>query len=149
MVDKIEETVHDKTPGVNNPEAYVLTHNRFSTYLVLILSDLNKAQIYKIPFRDSTHHEIETLMSLDFLNVFKPNEHTEDHHIRKPNDENFLFEIGDKKYIYVGEKVITFDTNDILVKYSLDLGFNDIKFPYAYGENNIYFMLHSYFFSRI
>ena len=45
-----------------------------------------------------------------------------------------------KKYIYVGEKIITFQTNDI-VKYSLDLGFNDIKFPYAYGEENIYFML--------
>ena len=24
-----------KTPGLNNPETYVLTHNRFNTYLVL------------------------------------------------------------------------------------------------------------------
>ena len=27
----------DKTPESNNPETYVLTHNRFNTYLVLIL----------------------------------------------------------------------------------------------------------------
>ena len=42
----------------------------------------------------------------------------------------------------MGEKVITFERNDIMVKNSLELGFNDIKFPYAYGEENIYFMLH-------
>ena len=41
----------------------------------------------------------------------------------------------------MGEKVINFETNDIKVNYSLDLGFNHIKFPYAYGEENIYFML--------
>ena len=26
MIDKLEETVHDKPPGMNNPETYVLTH---------------------------------------------------------------------------------------------------------------------------
>ena len=50
MVDKIKETLHNiKTPGLNNPEAYVLKHNRFNTHLVLVFSDLNKAQIYKMP----------------------------------------------------------------------------------------------------
>ena len=50
---KLEETVHNiKTAGLKNPESYVLTHNRFKTYMVLIFSDINKAQIYKIPYRD-------------------------------------------------------------------------------------------------
>ena len=31
MIDKLEETVLDKTPGLKNPETYVLTHNRFNT----------------------------------------------------------------------------------------------------------------------
>ena len=48
--------------------------------------------------------------------MFKPNEHTEDYHNKKPNDENFQFQTGDKIYIYIGEKVITFETNDIIVK---------------------------------
>ena len=94
----------------------MLTHNRFFTYLVLIFSDLNKAHIYKMIYTDSTNHEIEIVMGSDFLNLFKPIEHTEHFHIRKPNDENFLFEIGDKKYVYVGEQIITFETNDIKVK---------------------------------
>ena len=127
---------------LNNPEMYMLTDNRFNTYMVLIFSDLNKAQIYKMPYRDSPHGEIEIIMSFTYVNVFQPNEHTEDYHTRKPNDENFLVEIGDKKYIYVGEKVLTFETNDKIVRYSSEIGFNDVKFPYAYGNKNIYFMIH-------
>ena len=67
-----------KTPRLNNPETYVLTHNRFNTYMVLIFSDLNKAQIYKMLYRDSPLHEIELLMSFGYLNVINPNEHTEE-----------------------------------------------------------------------
>ena len=29
-----------KTPGLKNPETYVLTHNRFNIYMVLIFTDL-------------------------------------------------------------------------------------------------------------
>ena len=82
----------------NDPEIYVLTDNRFNNYMVLTFTDLNKAQIYKIPYRDSPHHEIEILMSFDYLQLFRPNEH-----IRDPNNENFLFKIEDKK-IFMWEK---------------------------------------------
>ena len=98
MNDNLEKTIHDlKTPSLNNSETYVFTHNRFSTYMVLIISDLNEAQIYKMPYRDNHHHEIENVVSFNHLNVSKPNKTTEDYHIRKPNDENFLFKIEDKK----------------------------------------------------
>ena len=86
--------------------------------------------------------EIEILMSFDYLNVFKPNEHTADYLIRKPNDQNFLFKIEDKKYIHVGEELCSFETNDEIVNYSSEHGFNDVKFPFAHGKENIYFMLH-------
>ena len=54
-----------------------------------------------MPYCDSPHHEIEIVMSFIYLKLFKANEHTEDYHIRKPNDENFLFENGDKFFNYV------------------------------------------------
>ena len=98
-----------KIPGLNNPETYVLTHNRFNTYMVLIFTDLKKAQIYKIPFRNSPHQEIEIVMSFDYMHVFGPDEDNKDGY--------FLFEIGDKKYIYVGENLISFETNDEIEKY--------------------------------
>ena len=36
-----------KTPGLNNPETYVLTHNRFNTYIVSIFTDLKKIRFKK------------------------------------------------------------------------------------------------------
>ena len=94
----------DEKPRLISPETYVLTHSRFNTYLANIFSDLNKTEIYKMPYRDSPHNEIEIPMSSDYLSVFQPNGHTEDYHIGKPNDDFFLFEIRDEKYIFVGEK---------------------------------------------
>ena len=130
-----------KTPGLNNPETYVLTHNRFNTNIVLIFADLKKAQIYKMPYRDSPHHEIQILMSFDYLHLFRPNEHTEDYHIRKPSNANFLFKIEDKKYIHVGKNLFSFKTDDEIVKYSSEHGYKDIKYSFARGKENIYFML--------
>ena len=93
---------------LNNPETYVLTHNRFNTYIVLIFTDLKKAQIYKIPYRNSPHQEIEKVTSFDYLRLYRPNEHTEDYHIRKPNDKIFLFKIEDKKIHSCGKNIIQF-----------------------------------------
>ena len=81
-------------------------------------------------------------MSFDYLHLFRPTEHSEDYHIRKQNDENFPFKIEDKKYIHMGEKLISFETNDEIVKYSSEHGYNDVIFPFAHGKENIYFMLH-------
>ena len=102
--------------------------------MVLLFSDLKKAQIYKIRYRDSPHHEIERLMSLDYLHLFGPD--------GKADDRNFLFEIEHRKYIHVGEKIISFDTDDEIEGYIIERDFNDIKFPFAHGKENIYFMLH-------
>ena len=131
-----------KTPGLNNPETHVLKHARFNTYMVLLFTDLNKAQIYKMSYRDSPHNEIEILMSFDYLHLFRPNEHTEEYYIRKPNNETFLFKIGEKKCLHVGEKLFSFEKDDEIVKYFSEHGFNDVKFPFAQGKENIYIMLH-------
>ena len=66
-------------------------------------------------------------MSSECLNVFKPNEHTEDYHIRKLNNESFLVEIEDKHYIYVGEKLISFETNDIIKKFFQNMALTTLK----------------------
>ena len=124
----------EKAVGLNNPETYVLTHNRFNTYMVLTFSDLKKAQIYKIPYRNSSYQEIELVLSFDYLHVFGPKENIK--------DGNFLFEIGDKNYVLVGDKLYSFETNDEIVDYFTEHGNNDVKYSYAVGKENIYFMLH-------
>ena len=119
---------------MNNPETYVLTHNRFNTYIVLIFINLKKAQIYKMSYRNSPHQEIEKVMSSDYLHVFGLDEDNK--------DGNFLFEIEDKKYVHVGENLFSFETNDEIDGYTVEHGFNDVKYPFAHGKENIYFMLH-------
>ena len=54
----------------------------------------------------------------------------------------FLFKIEDKKYIHVGENLFSFETDDEIVKYSSEHGHNDIKYTFAGGKENIYFMSH-------
>ena len=116
----------------------MLTHNRFKTYMVLIFSDIKKAQIYKIPYRNSSHQEIEIVMSFDYLQVFRPDENNK--------DENFLFKVEDKNYIHAGEKLFSFETNDEIEKFFSEHGFNDVKSPFGYGKENIHFVLHQKFF---
>ena len=95
-----------------------------------------------MPYERNPHHEIETLRGFNYLNLFKPNEHSEDYHNRGPNDKSFLFQVKDNEYVYVGEKVISFEINEKIVSSSSERGFIDIKFPFAYSDENIYFMLH-------
>ena len=123
---------------MNNPETYVLTYNRFNTYMILIFTDLKKAQIYKMRFRDSHHQEIEMVTKFDYQHLFKPFEKT---------NENFLFKIGDKGYLYVGEKIFTFKTIDDIEENFSKTKHSDVKYPFALGKENIYYMLHQKYIS--
>ena len=127
----------EKTPVLNNPETYVLTHNRLNTYLVLIFSDLKKAQIYKMPYRDSLHHEIQIVRKFDYQQLFKPIDLDD-----KETIKDFLFKIEDKNYTYVGDKIFTFKTHDEITKYYSEEGFNYIKYSNALGNEKIYYMSH-------
>ena len=72
MTDKLKETVYDiEKLGLKNPEPYVLTHIRFIACIVLNFTDLNKTQIYKMLYIDSTHHEIEIFLNFNYLKLFK------------------------------------------------------------------------------
>ena len=116
----------------------MLTHNRFNTYIVLIFTDLKKAQIYKMPYRDSPHQEIEIVMSFDYLHMYGPGENNK--------DRNFLFQIENKTNVHVGEKLFSFETNDEIVDYFTEHGNNDVKYSFAYGKEKIYFMAHQKYF---
>ena len=67
-------------------------------------------------YRDSPHHEIEIVMSFKCSNLFKTNELTEYYYTRRPNDKNNLFEIDNKKHIFMGEKIVSFETTDKIVE---------------------------------
>ena len=127
---------------MNNPESYLLTHNRFNTYMVLIFTDLKKAQIYKIPYRNSHHQEIEIVIKFDYQNLFKPFDLDKETHARIETDANFLFKIEDKNYIYVGDKVFSFETVDDIEQYFSEKDNNDVKYHFGLSDENIYYLLY-------
>ena len=47
---------------MNNPETYLLSHNRFIDYLVLIIVDKKKSQIYTFPDRVDEYDVIKLLI---------------------------------------------------------------------------------------
>ena len=62
----------------------------------------------------------------------------------------FFYSKSERKIYLCERKSIYFlETNKVIVNYSLDIGFNDITFPYAYGEENIYFYASSKIYSSL
>ena len=120
----------------------MLTHNRFNTYKVLIFTDLKKAQIYKIPYRNGHHQEIEIVKKFDYQHLFKPFGLDEKTHARRETKENFLFKIEDKKYIFVGETIPTFKTTDDIDEYFSECKRNDVKYPFALSKEILSNMLY-------
>ena len=57
--------------------------------------------------------------------------------MRGTNDKHFLFKIEGRKIVYVGEKIISFETADMTVEYSSNDGLNDVIYSYAHGIGNI------------
>ena len=80
-------------------------------------------------------------MSFKYLSLFKPNERTKDYYNRNQTIKKSQMKLMIKN-IYVGEKLVSFGTTDSIVECSLIDAFNDVKYPYAHGIENIYFMLH-------
>ena len=94
-----------KPPGLNNPETYLISNNRFIDYLILIFVKKKKAQMYTFPNRVDKYGTIRLIIEFDYKRVFRPNKHLERYHITKPKDENFLFKLNDKEYLHVGESI--------------------------------------------
>ena len=91
-----------------------------------------------MPYRSSPHQEIEILMNFDYLHLFKPIELDEKTHATKQTNKNFLFKIEDKIYIYNGERILTFKTDDEITEYFSEDGYKDVKYPFALSNEIFY-----------
>lgn len=54
---------------------------------------------------------------------------------------SLLIKLTDNKYVFIGEYIYEFNTDDNIIKYMSPIGNNDIPYPYAIGEKNIYLMI--------
>ena len=99
----MKANLENKTLRLNNQETHVITHNRFNSYMVLIFTDLKKAQIYKIPYRRSHHQEIEIVTKFDYQHLFRPIELDKKHALEKKIMKTFYSKMNIKN-IFMWEK---------------------------------------------
>lgn len=63
-------------------------------------------------------------------------------HGERFDGNSILLKIGKDRYVHIGSHIYEFSTpNDKIVKYYSPVGNNDVPYPFAYGEKNVYFML--------
>ena len=74
--------------------------------------------------------------------MFRPLGHIEKTHVIRETNEIFLLKIEDKKYIYEGDTVFTFETVDDIDEYFSEIGHNDVNYPFALSKENIYYMIY-------
>lgn len=55
-----------------------------------------------------------------------------------------LVEINDKEYVFIGDNIFTFKTNNKIINYTSEVGNNDVPYPYAIdSEDNFYLLIES------
>ena len=61
---------------------------------------------------------------------------------------SILVKIMNKRYVYIGSEIYQFDTNEEILDYVSPVGNNDVPYPIAFGEKNVYFMLDKRFIAK-
>lgn len=65
-------------------------------------------------------------------------------HGKQFDGNSVLLKISKDRYVFIGNTIYEFSTdNDKILKYYSPVGNNDVPYPFAYGEKNVYFMLNN------
>ena len=81
-----------------------------------------------------------------FEKVFIGEDNTENPYLR----HNFslgntvLINLEDKKYVFITQSIISFQTSGKITGYLSDIGNNDVSYPIAFDNNNLYFLCIDY-----
>ena len=61
---------------------------------------------------------------------------------------SILLNLSGNKYVFIGESVYEFDTPDHIKEFYSMIGNNDVPYPVAVGEKNVYFIIEKTYLSR-
>ena len=71
---------------------------------------------------------------LGYFNGFDASPH-------KLHGNSILVRVNDKKYIYIGSEIYSFNVNEVITDYISYMGNSDVPYPVAYSEKYVYFLL--------
>ena len=78
----------------------------------------------------------ETLNTIKFVQT-----HNKYDKYKKENGNSILLKIEQNHYMYIGDKIYEFDTDDEILDYISPIGNNDVPYPYAFSGRYTYIML--------
>ncbi len=126
-------------------EEYEIIDNYNRPFIAVV--NPTKVTIYLGQQSDATpdyYYKDKEILSTSYLKVFIGDNDLKDKHYAKKGDfpgNSILIKVSPKKYIYVGDQIYSFTTDDTITSYYSPLGNNQVPYPYAVGEKSVYFML--------
>jgi len=132
--------------------SYLTHHNRERLFLVKVDTTKKTASVYK-----KTKKDIIAMSNLNLATAQKNHKfysklvgtYTYEQifigrdGLKKPAfpGNSILLRIGNVRYVYIGETIYEFSTDERITKYHSPVGNNDVPYPTADGPTKTYFML--------
>ena len=129
---------------------YMIHDNGGRPFIVHDTKSEKNAAVYKTKVVDKDadiweYEQANKILTTSYQRIFVGDNLLKDPHYDElglAKGNSILLEISDKRYIYVGDCVFSFEPvdEDTILKYYSPVGNNDVPYPYAVGKKYVYFM---------
>jgi len=152
-----DNLIYEEIKSTHKGQKTYFTHdNGGRPFLVYVNEKDNEVDIYKIP--KSTHYIepdygniknyfIQLVASYKTLEVFvgksslNPMTQFSGSHGDNFDGNSILLKLRNNRYVFIGTEIYEFTTDDEIKIYHSPVGNSDVAYPFAIGEENVYFML--------
>ena len=165
---KIKQKIKLKINGHNTKGKVYFTHDNGGRPFMVVVNG-NNVNIYTYPKDIDLNHKLEMR---DYTVYVKSYNNVKQIFIGKsiPGDDmhasafksflypskaakaglgnSILLNLSGNKYVFIGESVYEFDTPDHIKEFYSMIGNNDVPYPVAVGEKNVYFIIEKTYLSR-
>lgn len=122
------------------------THNNYEKPYKVIITNNTQVSVFKLVNQnENTHYQfqIDVTPQQIFIGKSLPNKMTEfsGGHGDSFNGNSFLLKLNDSACIYIGEKIMLFNTIEPIVSYHSPVGNNDVPYPYAIDKSGNYYLI--------
>ncbi len=127
---------------------YEIHDNRNRPFFVYDTPSTKTFHVYKTKYEDSQYIPDQSVYKTTYKKLF-----VGDNMMHDPESEpcctkfskgnSMLAQISPQKYVYIGEKIYSFEPvhGDTIESYDSPIGNNDVPYPVAIGKTHLYFLL--------
>jgi hypothetical protein len=129
---------------INNRTEY-FTHNNHARPYKVVIENNTQVYIYKSSNNDENHDCLFSTINPEQILIGKSIKKKMTEFSGGYGDEfdgnSILLRINESTYIYIGEKIMLFNTTYPIISYHSPVGNNDVPYPYAIDSANNYYLI--------